>query len=158
MKKLSVKQMYYILWVTIMNQSQNALTVMHNAEELLNRLEKNQFYGEMGYEQINHCFNTLPKLHRFPNKMARNIYNSIITIKCVFDGDVSKVFSGDEKNIIMNLLKFDGISYHKANLCTYILKCIQNRELCSGEIRKKCNCNITDEILFKELTIIENLL
>ena len=26
MKKLSVKQMYYILWVTIINQSQNALT------------------------------------------------------------------------------------------------------------------------------------
>lgn len=154
---LSRKQMYYLLWVTIMNQSQSALTVIDNTEKLLNRLGDDKFYGGLEYEQISLCFNTFPKLHRFPNKMARNIHNSVITIKNVFDNDISKVFSGSEKHVIDNLMQFRGISCHKANLCMYIITCMENRSISSEQISKYCNCSITDEILFKELTIIENI-
>lgn len=157
MSYLSRKQMYYLLWVTIMNQSQSALSVIDNTEELLNRLGDDKYYDKLEYEQINLCFNTFPKLHRFPNKMAQNIYNSILTINSTFDNDISKVFKGSEKQVIGNLLQFGGISYHKANLCIHIIKCIENRNISSEQIRRECNCSITDEILFKELTVIENI-
>lgn len=47
-------------------------------------------------------------LHRFPKKMAK-IFGAIQTIDPTFGGDVRKVFTGKEEEVIDHLMQLSGI-------------------------------------------------
>lgn len=91
-EKLSEQQMLYLLWVTIMNQSQKSSEVIKNVKLLIERIG-NKEYNNLTYNEIACIINSTPKLHRFPNMMSKYIYDSILTINNVFLGNIKNVFS-----------------------------------------------------------------
>lgn len=156
LKELTEKQSYYLLWVTIMNQSQSSKKVIQNTSELLNRLGSYKVYNQLTHSSILKCMHTYPKLHRFPNKMADYIYASINIINSKFNGNIIQVFSGNKELIIDNLCSFFGINAHKASICFFMLECVRNNKLDEMSY-EKLNCNISMETIINELDIINNL-
>lgn len=78
------KQSLYLLWATILNQSQSAETVLENTFELFRRLNLfsnfDKEYKNLDYEKIEKNVATKPCLHRFPKNMSINIWYSVCTI------------------------------------------------------------------------------
>ena len=66
-------QSLYLLWATILNQSQSAETVLENTFELFKRLnllsDFDKEYKTLDYEKIEKNMATKPCLHRFPRNM-----------------------------------------------------------------------------------------
>ena len=95
-KKMNNRQSLYLLWATILNQSQSAETVLKNTFELLKRLNLlSNFvkeYENLNYENIEKGIATKPCLHRFPRNMSINIWDSICTINEKYNGNPKEVF------------------------------------------------------------------
>ena len=74
-------QSLYLLWATILNQSQSAETVLENTFELFKRLnllsDFDKEYKTLDYEKIEKNMATKPCLHRFPRNMSMNIWDSV---------------------------------------------------------------------------------
>lgn len=79
--KMNDLQSLYLLWATILNQSQSAEQVLLNTIELFNRLgiKKNFTDGfeSLNYEKIEKAMMMKPCLHRFPKNMSINLASSI---------------------------------------------------------------------------------
>lgn len=112
-KILNVDQSYFLLWVTIMNQSQKSKIVIQNTLELMKRLKRVKNFTLLEIEKI---FIEPNCLHRFPKKMSKNIHDSIWIINTFFHGDVRNVFVGNENEVFQNLIQFSGIGGHKAKI------------------------------------------
>lgn len=90
------KQSLYLLWATILNQSQSAEVVLKNTFELFKRLnfisDFNKEYKNINYEKIEKSMITKPCLHRFPRNMSMNIWDSLYLINEKYDGKPRKIF------------------------------------------------------------------
>lgn len=75
------RQSLYLLWATILNQSQSAEKVLKNTFELFKRLNLlsnfDKEYKNINYENIEKGMSTKPCLHRFPRNMSVNIWDSV---------------------------------------------------------------------------------
>lgn len=73
-KRMNNRQSLYLLWATILNQSQSAETVLKNTFELFKRLNLlsnfDKEYKNLNYENIEKGISTKPCLHRFPRNMS----------------------------------------------------------------------------------------
>lgn len=98
-------QSLYLLWATILNQSQSAEKVLLNTVELFNRLgldeEFNEKYKKLDYKKIEEAMTQKPCLHRFPKNMSINLASSIYMIDKYYDGTPSKLFENmmDHKSL-----------------------------------------------------------
>lgn len=143
-KKMNNRQSLYLLWATILNQSQSAETVLKNTFELLKRLNLlSNFvkeYENLNYENIEKGIATKPCLHRFPRNMSINIWDSICTINEKYNGNPKEVFvesngNGDIKN---RLMEFRGIGEHKADTAIIILKIFEGNKGLNSVFDAKC--------------------
>lgn len=122
------RQSLYLLWATILNQSQSAETVLKNTFELFKRLKLllnlDKEYKNLNYEIIEKGITTKPCLHRFPRNMSMNIWDSICMINQKYKGNPKEVFvkSNVNGNIKGRLMEFQGIGEHKADTAIIILK------------------------------------
>lgn len=122
------RQSLYLLWATILNQSQSAETVLKNTFELFKRLKLllnlDKEYKNLNYEIIEKGITTKHCLHRFPRNMSMNIWDSICMINQKYKGNPKEVFvkSNVNGNIKGRLMEFQGIGEHKADTAIIILK------------------------------------
>ncbi len=130
------KQSLYLLWATILNQSQNAEIVLKNTIKLFERLnllsDFDKEYKRLSYEKIKRKIAEKPCLHRFPTNMSINIWDSICTINEEYGGNPREIFKGSNKinDIKERLMQFRGIGEHKADTAIIILKIYtENKEL-----------------------------
>ena len=127
-KRRNNRQSLYLLWATILNQSQSAETVLKNTFELFKRLKLllnfDKEYKNLNYEIIEKGITTKPCLHRFPRNMSMNIWDSICMINQKYKGNPKEVFakSNVNGNIKGRLMEFQGIGEHKADTAIIILK------------------------------------
>lgn len=147
--KMNDLQSLYLLWATILNQSQSAEQVLLNTIELFNRLDIRKNFEEgfrkLDYEKIEKAMMLKPCLHRFPKNMSINLANSIYLINELYDGRPSNLFNGYENEIEFKkqLMQFRGIGEHKAETAINIFETYKqintNRKLfnakCSGLYR-----------------------
>ena len=122
------KQSLYLLWATILNQSQSAEQVLLNTVELFERLglkeEFNQKYKELDYKKIEEAMTQKPCLHRFPKNMSLNLASSIYIIDKYYNGSPSKLFEEyeDTQEFKKRLMQFRGIGEHKAETAITIFQ------------------------------------
>lgn len=122
------KQCLYLLWATILNQSQSAETVLKNTFELFKRLnlfsDFDKEYKNLDYEKIEKNITTKPCLHRFPKNMSINIWDSVCMINEKYKGSAKEIFTNfNEINKLKDrLMEFRGIGEHKADTAIIILK------------------------------------
>ena len=146
--KLNDLQSLYLLWATILNQSQSAEQVLLNTIELFNRLGLKESFNEgfqnLSYEKIEKAMMMKPCLHRFPKNMSINLASSIYLINELYDGCPSHLFDEyeTEPEFKRRLMQFRGIGEHKAETAITIFetyKKITNRNVfnakCSGLYR-----------------------
>lgn len=138
------RQSLYLLWATILNQSQSAETVLKNTFELLKRLNLlSNFvkeYENLNYENIEKGIATKPCLHRFPRNMSINIWDSICTINEKYNGNPKEVFveSNGNGDIKSRLMEFRGIGEHKADTAIIILKIFEGNKWLNSVFDAKC--------------------
>ena len=138
------RQSLYLLWATILNQSQSAETVLKNTFELLKRLNLlSNFvkeYENLNYENIEKGIATKPCLHRFPRNMSINIWDSICTINEKYNGNPKEVFveSNGNGDIKSRLMEFRGIGEHKADTAIIILKIFEGNKGLNSVFDAKC--------------------
>ena len=143
-KKMNNRQSLYLLWATILNQSQSAETVLKNTFELLKRLNLlSNFvkeYENLNYENIEKGIATKPCLHRFPRNMSINIWDSICTINEKYNGNPKEVFveSNGNGDIKSRLMEFRGIGEHKADTAIIILKIFEGNKGLNSAFDAKC--------------------
>lgn len=143
-KKMNNRQSLYLLWATILNQSQSAETVLKNTFELLKRLNLlSNFvkeYENLNYENIEKGIATKPCLHRFPRNMSINIWDSICTINEKYNGNPKEVFveSNGNGDIKSRLMEFRGIGEHKADTAIIILKIFEGNKGLNSVFDAKC--------------------
>ena len=143
-KKMNNRQSLYLLWETILNQSQSAETVLKNTFELLKRLNLlSNFvkeYENLNYENIEKGIATKPCLHRFPRNMSINIWDSICTINEKYNGNPKEVFveSNGNGDIKSRLMEFRGIGEHKADTAIIILKIFEGNKGLNSVFDAKC--------------------
>ena len=122
------RQSLYLLWATILNQSQSADTVLKNTFELFKRLNLlsnfDKGYKNLDYENIEKCLTTKPCLHRFPRNMSMNIWDSVFVINEKYKGNPKEIFvkSNECDDVKSRLMEFRGIGEHKADTAIIILK------------------------------------
>ena len=138
------RQSLYLLWATILNQSQSAETVLKNTFELLKRLNLlSNFvkeYENLNYENIEKGIATKPCLHRFPRNMSINIWDSICTINEKYNRNPKEVFveSNGNGDIKSRLMEFRGIGEHKADTAIIILKIFEGNKGLNSVFDAKC--------------------
>ena len=138
------RQSLYLLWATILNQSQSAETVLKNTFELLKRLNLlSNFvkeYENLNYENIEKGIATKPCLHRVPRNMSINIWDSICTINEKYNGNPKEVFveSNGNGDIKSRLMEFRGIGEHKADTAIIILKIFEGNKGLNSVFDAKC--------------------
>ena len=88
--KMNDLQSLYLLWATILNQSQSAEQVLLNTIELFDRLglkkNFNEDFKSLNYEKIKKAMMMKPCLHRFPKNISINLASSIYLINELYDG------------------------------------------------------------------------
>lgn len=137
-------QSLYLLWATILNQSQNAEQVLNNTLELFNRLNLMESFEEkyktLEYNRIEEAMTRKPCLHRFPKGMAINLASSIYIINQNYEGSPAKVFEDYEDTIEFRkkLLDFRGIGEHKADTAITIIQTYQRTNDVGNIFASKC--------------------
>lgn len=124
------KKLLILLWITIMNQSQDSKSVLCNIEELCKRIPNE--YEEilvMSQQSVKEAMRYPSCLHRFPNKMATYLYDSLVVINTEFERDVNRVFNEPE-DIIEKVQSFKSVGLHKARICNYIYMLISSGMEC----------------------------
>ena len=143
-KRMNNRQSLYLLWATILNQSQSAETVLKNTFELFKRLNLlsnfDKEYKNLSYENIEKVMFIKPCLHRFPRNMSINIWDSTCMINEKYKGNPKEVFvksnlNGDLKS---RLMEFRGIGEHKADTAIIILKIFEGDKGLNNVIDAKC--------------------
>ncbi len=138
------RQSLYLLWATILNQSQSAETVLENTFELFRRLNLfsnfDKEYKNLDYEKIEKNIATKPCLHRFPKNMSINIWYSVCTINEKYKGSPKEIFRNiNEVNILKNrLMEFRGIGEHKADTAIIIFKTYTGNNDLNDVFNAKC--------------------
>ena len=138
------KQSLYLLWATILNQSQSAEIVLKNTLELFKRLNLlsnfDEEYKNLDYENIETSITTKPCLHRFPRNMSVNIWDSVYIINEKYKGHPKEVFakSNGSDDIKSRLMEFRGIGEHKADTAIIILKTYEENKGLSSVFNAKC--------------------
>lgn len=120
------KQALFIIWNAILNQSQDAQKTINSTLVLMERLGLiNNFttsFEKINYDLLFASMTARPMVHRFYNKMARDLYFSVVHIVNRFAGFPCNVFSAsDKQRTINNLLEFRGIGLHKAKIAYMIV-------------------------------------
>lgn len=115
------KQILFLIWNSILNQSQDAKKTLNNTIVLMYRLGLincivHERIYQLSYKSLYMAMNKEPIIHRFYNKMTNDIWLSVERIKHIFCGNPCNVFVGSKDNIIENLLGFKGIGLHKAEI------------------------------------------
>lgn len=152
---LNEKQAYFLLWVTLMSQGQRIDNVFRNVQELMERLNKLDIVSRKEIEKV---FVQPKALHRFPNKMAGYVYEALLTIEAEFGGDVKKIFCGNEKRVVNNLLEFKGIGIHKANIGGKVYKMYTNKRIernCIAE--NQLHCVSLERSILEEMGILRQM-
>lgn len=153
-------QSLYLLWATILNQSQNAEQVLQNTLELFKRLglieEFNKKYKFLDYKKIEEAMIRKPCLHRFPKNMSINLASSIYMIDKYYEGVPSKIFQNhkDIETTKEKLMQFRGIGEHKANTAITILEIYKNNKVNSIF---NSNCQGLYKTIGKEIEILDKL-
>jgi endonuclease III len=143
-KRMNNRQSLYLLWATILNQSQSAETVLKNTFKLFKRLKLlsnfDKEYKNLNYEIIEKGITTKPCLHRFPRNMSMNIWDSICMINQKYKGNPKEVFakSNVNGNIKGRLMEFQGIGEHKADTAIIILKIFEGSKGLNSVFEAKC--------------------
>ena len=159
-RKLNKMQSIFLIWSTILNQSQSALTVFDNTYELLHKLGiTDQFdliYTSLSYDKIYTFMTEGKSLHRFPRKMSNYLYSSIQLINTSFNGNPQKVFEKNT-NIRKNLMLFQGIGDHKAYVTEQIID-IYTSATPALDIDKICDgCISVADTINKEFCYLDKL-
>jgi hypothetical protein len=114
---LTKKQSLFLIWNSILNQSQNAEYSIKSTVILMERLNLidnfEEAYDSLNDDKIIAAFNYYPKIHRFSNRMCQYIILSLDLINKSLD--LNYIFK-DSNKIIENLTLFPGIGFHKAKL------------------------------------------
>lgn len=137
-------QSLYLLWATILNQSQSAEQVLLNTVELFNRLglkeEFEEEYKKLDYKKIEEAMMKKPCLHRFPKNMSINLASSIYLIDEYYDGKPSKLFEEYEntQEFKKKLMQFRGIGEHKAEIAITIFETYKKINKRSYLFNSKC--------------------
>lgn len=137
-------QSLYLLWATILNQSQKAEQVLLNTVELFNRLGlKENFYEkyqELDYHKLEKAMIEKPCLHRFPKNMAINLASSIYILEKDYEGKPSKLFENYEntQEFKKRLMQFRGIGEHKADTAITIFQTYKKININRNLFRSKC--------------------
>lgn len=138
-------QSLYLLWATILNQSQKAEQVLLNTVELFNRLGlKEDFYKkykEVDYKKLEKVMLEKPCLHRFPKNMAVNLASSIYMLEKYYDGKPSKLFEKyeDTQEFKKSLMQFRGIGEHKADTAITIIQTYKKINNSRNILKSKCD-------------------
>ena len=138
------RQSLYLLWATILNQSQSAEIVLKNTFELFKRLNLlsnfDKEYKNINYENIEKGMTTKPCLHRFPRNMSVNIWDSVCMINEKYKGNPKEVFakSKGDVDIKTRLMEFRGIGEHKADTAIIILKIFEGNKGLNSVFDAKC--------------------
>ena len=138
------RQSLYLLWATILNQSQSAETVLKNTFELFKRLNLlsnfDKEYKKLNYENIEKGIATKPCLHRFPRNMSINIWDSTCMINEKYKGNPKEVFNKSNSNgdLKSRLMEFRGIGEHKADTAIIILKIFEGNKGLNSVFDAKC--------------------
>lgn len=138
------RQSLYLLWATILNQSQSAEIVLKNTFELFKRLNLlsnfDKGYKNLDYENIEKGITTKPCLHRFPRNMSMNIWDSVYIINKKYKGNPKEVFakSNESDDVKNRLMEFRGIGEHKADTAIIILKIYEENEGLNSVFDAKC--------------------
>lgn len=153
---LSEIQSLFLIWLTILNQSESTEKVLKNTLNLFRRLNIKNNYNNLNHHMIQNSLTEKPCLHRFPNKMSKFLYKSILIINEKFNGNACLVFKGDFKK---NILLFDGIGNHKAELLYLIYEFLLTNKLDNFKLdllRKICP-KLSLDNLIEEIETINNL-
>lgn len=151
---INEKQCFFLLWGAIMKQSQNSRKTADSILELFVRIDLQKEIYDLNYIEILNIIKMKTVLHRFPNKMAKFLYTSLGLLNNSFKRDIRNVFQ-DRNKIRSNLLLFEGIGKHKADICLHIFDCYV-----TGKIKmlpNNINCAISCEDILYEILILENL-
>ena len=158
------KQALFIIWNAILNQSQDAQKTIDSTLILMDRLGLiNDFttsFEKLNYDSFFSAITDRPMVHRFYNKMTRDLYFSVEHIVNRFEGFPCNVFSvQDKQKIINNLLEFRGVGLHKAEIA-YMIVDLYNKSNNSNieNIEKNFNsCPALYKTLDSEFEILNNL-
>lgn len=153
MEKINSKQSLALLWLTIMNQSQNSKAIIANISILFERLSVDKDIANIPYEEIYHAMTMPTKLHRFPKKMSEYLYKSLVTIYEKFGNQPSNIFKTRDC-VTDNLLLFSGIGMHKALIALYKYDCLISSKILPSD---KLHCNINPEDISAELVYLQSL-
>lgn len=152
------KQMLYLLWVTILNQSQKAEEIIKNTKNLMERLglieNLDENFKKLTYTKIETAMLQPTKLHRFPKNMSKYLYSSVVKMR-EEKINIGEIFEGNNKEIKEKLYQFQGIGKHKIEVVMKIL------DIYTNQIKKNpfigINCPRLDETVWKELEILNEL-
>lgn len=154
------RQALYLLWATILNQSQKARQVLLNTKELMNRLGLiNNFeisYNLLTYEKIESAILLKPVLHRFPKNMSMYLYSSIANVKENYS-NVKDIFEGSDEIIEQRLCLFSGIGKHKAETATIIMNAYFRNDNKRNENIFDAKCITLQETIDVEFEILNEL-
>ena len=154
--KLNSKQALYLLWTTILNQSQSANATLEKTLALFERLDLNKVTPEIlqkiTYEKILDSVSKKPAIHRF-----KNLYLSILQIIDEYEGNPCLIFENFSgfSELKKRLMEFKGIGEHKANIAASIFENFVQKD--KFIMKKPSNCESLLLTLDKELQILNGL-
>ena len=158
------KQALFIIWNAILNQSQDAKKTINNTLMLMERLGLiNNFFtsfGKINYDLLFASMTDRPMVHRFYNKMTRDLYFSVVHIANRFAGFPCNVFSTPNKQqTINNLLEFRGIGLHKAEIVYMIVNLYNKPNNCDINYIEQNfkSCSSLYKTLNTEFEILDDL-
>lgn len=111
---LTNTQALFLIWNTILNQSQPSQKTLESTLDLMNRLglinDFDKRFCRISFDDIYTEMTKKPLVHRFYNQMSTNLYMSVKHILKRYSGQPSSVFhQANEENVTNNLLGFRGI-------------------------------------------------
>lgn len=113
----------YVLACTMDRQitAERAWSIPYLIKNILGDFSIDKLYG-VTLNEYKKIFNE-NKLHRFNDDMARVFYSAVHKIVEVYDGDASKIWSGNPSSatIVSRFLDFDGVGIKIATMATNIL-------------------------------------
>ena len=158
---LNNKQALYLIWATILNQSQSASITLDKTLELFHRLNlEDNFsdsFAKISYEKILESVPKKPAIHRFPRNMSENLCLSVQLINEKYESSPCRVFENlnSFSELKERLMEFRGIGEHKANIATDIFENYVKKDV--FVMKDKNNCVSLFFTLGKEISILNSL-
>lgn len=158
---LNNKQALYLIWATILNQSQSASATLEKTLELFQRLNLNEnfldSFAKISYEEILDSVSRKPAIHRFPRNMSKNLYLSVQFINQKYEGSPCMVFENLNTfcELKERLIEFRGIGKHKADIAADIFENYIRKDV--FVMKDRNNCVSLFFTLDKEISILNSL-